>query len=222
MIVTIDGPAASGKSSTARAVAARLGFRHLESGALYRGLTFAALEEGVPPAQWETLDPERLEALNVRAVPGAGGFRIFAREHDVTESLRGDAVNRSVARMAKIPAVRSWLLGRLRSAAQGTDLVADGRDMGTVVFPGADVKVFLTASLEARAMRRAREVSDGPDPARIATEMQELAERDRVDMEREIAPLRPADDATHVDTTRLSFDEQVGLIVGIVERKRSG
>lgn len=221
MIVTIDGPAASGKSSTARAVAERLGFRHLESGALYRGLTHAALRAGIPSDTWDDLSPERLDALGVHARPGPRAFRIFAREHDVTNELRGEEVNRAVSRMARVPAVREWLLDTLRAAARDTDLVADGRDMGTVVFPNADVKFFLTASLEARAHRRALEHTSQPDPHRIAAEREDLAERDRIDTERTVAPLRPAGDAIHIDTTTLTFDDQVARIVEIVNARRS-
>ena len=221
MIVTIDGPAASGKSSTARAVAEKLGFRHLESGALYRGLTYAALRAGIAPESWDNIDAHQLEALDVCAEPGPHGFRILARGHDVTDRIRSEDVNRLVSRIARIPAVRDWLLERLRAAARGTNLVADGRDTGTVVFPDADIKFFLTASLEARARRRALELSKDPDDSRVAVEMKRLAERDRTDTERAVAPLRPAEDAVHIDTTGLTFDEQVSRIVEMVNAKRT-
>jgi len=217
MIVTIDGPAGSGKSSTARAVAERLGFRHLESGAFYRGLTVAALRAGIEPSRWEQLDAAALDALHVRGVPGAQGFRILSGETDLTPALRDAEVNESVSRMARLPAVRTWLLGSLRAAARGVDLVADGRDMGPVVFPRADVKVFLTASLGTRARRRLREGGDAEPAARVLEEEEaRLAERDRVDSERAVAPLRPARDAVHVDTTGLDFDQQVETIVALI------
>jgi cytidylate kinase len=221
MIVTIDGPAASGKSSTARTVAEKLGFRHLESGALYRGLTYAALRAGIAPESWDNIDAHRLAALDVRAEPGPQGFRILARGHDVTDRIRSEDVNRLVSRIARIPAVRDWLLERLRTAARDTNLVADGRDMGTVVFPDADIKFFLTASLEARARRRALELSKDPDDSRVAVEKKRLAERDRTDTQRAVAPLRPAADAIHIDTTALTFEEQVDQIVSLVNEARS-
>ena len=217
MIVTIDGPAGSGKSSTARAVAARLGFRHLESGAFYRGLTVAALRTGIDPHLWEQLDAAALDALRVRGVPGEDGFRILSGDTDLTPALRDPEVNESVSRMARLPAVRTWLLDSLRAAARGVDLVADGRDMGTVVFPQADVKLYLTASLTTRARRRLREIGNAEPQARVLEEEEaRIAERDRIDTQRAVAPLRPADDAVHVNTTGLDFDEQVETIVALV------
>jgi cytidylate kinase len=222
MIVTIDGPAGSGKSSTARAVADQLGFRHLESGALYRGITFAAQRAGIPPDQWDDLDLAALERLAVRAIPAEQGFSIVAGNDDITTVLRSPDVHNHVARMAQVPAVRAWLLQRLRSAAHDVDLVADGRDMGTVVFPDADVKVFLTASLETRARRRVIQEADPDDPHAIARELDHLSERDRTDTQRAVAPLRPAHDAVHLDTTDLDFDAQVQAIVTLVRARLSG
>ncbi|MCI0436482.1 MAG: (d)CMP kinase [Gemmatimonadetes bacterium] len=221
MIVTIDGPAGSGKSSSARAVADELGFRYLESGAFYRGLTLAALRAGISPEHWDGLDANALDALAVHAVPGERGFRILAGAEDISSELRSPAVNARVSAMARVPAVRAWLLDSLRSAARGADLVAEGRDMGTVVFPDADVKIFLTANLETRARRRLGESGDA-DPAldALAAEEARLAERDRVDRERSVAPLRAADDAIHVDTTGLSFEAQVARIVALVRAAR--
>ena len=219
MIVTIDGPAGSGKSSTARAFAERLGFHHLESGALYRGLTLAALRAGVPVEQWDHLDAAALGRLAVHAVPAKRAFRVFAGSEDVTAALRDPDVDRNVSRMARVPAVRAWLLEQLRAAARNVDLVADGRDMGTVVFPNADVKVFLTANLAARARRRVLEERQDADPAAVAAEMERLAERDRTDSERTVAPLRPAPDAVHLDTTDLDFDQQVDAIVALVRER---
>lgn len=220
MIVTIDGPAASGKSSTAREVARRLGFRHLDSGAFYRAITLAALRAGVSPERWASLTGADLDALRVRAIPGDGGFRFTVDGRDVTAEIRTPEVDAHVSHMARLPVVREWLLEQLRAAGRATDLVADGRDMGTVVFPDADVKVFLTADARERARRRLAQMGDeNPDEATLGAEEARLLERDRMDSEREIAPLRPAPDAVLLDTTGLSFDEQVQRIVELARAR---
>lgn len=220
MIITIDGPAGSGKSSTARAVAARLGFRHLDSGAFYRALTLAALRRGLPAEQWDALTRQQLDDLGVQGRPGPEGYRLFIGDEDVTTEIRSAEVNANVSRMARVPAVRAWLLDRLRDAAANTDLVADGRDMGTVVFPDADLKVFLVAALETRAIRKLRERGiESPGPEQIEAEVQRLAERDRLDTERAVAPLRQAPDAIRVDTTDLTFDQQVSAIVDLARAR---
>ncbi len=222
MIIAIDGPAGSGKSTTARAVAQRLGFRHLDSGAFYRALTLAALRQGTPPDRWDELTPQQLEALEVTAEPADQGFRMRVGGEDVSEWIRSPEVNAHVSHMARVPAVREWLLGRLRAAARAVDLVADGRDIGTVVFPNADLKVFLTADPTVRARRRlAQHGTTEPDEETLAAEVARLRERDRMDSERETAPLRMAEDAVAVDTTALSFDEQVDYIVALA-RERMG
>lgn len=220
MIVTIDGPAGSGKSTTARALARRLAFRHLESGAFYRALTMAALQNGVPPESWEGLSRVELDALEVSARTDEEGFAFQIRGHDVGGGLRSADVNAHVSRMAAVPAVRHWLLGRLRAAAAAVDTVTDGRDMGTVVFPDADLKIFLVAGPETRARRRLAETGN-PDPApdAVRAETRRLLERDRLDSERETAPLRRAEDAVTVDTTALTFDEQVGMIESLARSR---
>jgi len=221
MIVAIDGPAASGKSSTAKAVARALGFRHLDSGAFYRTLTLAAIEAGIAPDRWDTLSAEDLDALSVRSRPGPEGFRLLIGDRDVTDSIRSDEVNASVSLMARVPAVRRWLLGRLRAAAT-TDLVADGRDMGTVVFPDAEVKVFITAAPDERARRRLLERgADATDPAAVSSETDRLIERDRLDTERDVAPLRRAPDALVIDTSDLDFETQVERVVALVRARRA-
>jgi cytidylate kinase len=217
VIVTIDGPAGSGKSTTAGAVAQQLGFRHLDSGAFYRALTRAVLDAGVPEEQWRSLQPEQLDELGVRGEPGATGYRLLIGTRDVTESLRSAAVNSRVSAIAALPAVRDWLLGRLRSAAPGMDLVADGRDMGTVVFPEAELKFFLLADAAVRAARRLLERGRDPgDPALLAAEVARIEARDHADSTRAVAPLRRPTGAIDIDTTHLSFEAQVSTIVARV------
>ncbi|MEJ2185555.1 MAG: (d)CMP kinase [Gemmatimonadota bacterium] len=213
MIITIDGPAGSGKSSTARAVADRLGFRHLDSGAFYRTLTLAALSKGLPADRWDDLSLEELDALGVGARTRGNRFVMRIGEEDVDQEIRAPAVNAHVSEMARVPAVRQWLMGLLRAAADDTDLVTDGRDMGTVVFPDADLKVFLVADPETRARRRLAETGTAdPGADELRAEVHRLLARDRIDSERETAPLKKAEDAVVVDTTALTFDEQVGMI----------
>lgn len=223
MIIAIDGPAGSGKSSTARAVARRLGFRHLDSGAFYRALTFAALEAGIPVERWTELSAAELDRLGVNARPnGEFGFDLFLGDREVNEEIRLPEVNAHVSEMARLPAIREWLLTQLHEAARGNDIVIDGRDIGTVVFPGAELKVYLVADPEVRARRRLAEygVTD-PSPAELEAEVERLLGRDRRDSEREVAPLRKADDAILIDTTNLTFDDQVERIVDLARTRAS-
>jgi cytidylate kinase len=219
VIVAIDGPAASGKSSTARAVARQLGFRHLDSGAFYRALTLAALRAGIPRHDWDALSAADLDALRVASAPGNEGFRFTVGGTDVTDEIRSDDVNANVSHMARVPAVREWLLGRLRAAATA-DLVADGRDIGTVVFPEADVKVFVTAVPEERARRRLLERGVDPDRDAVASETERLVKRDRLDIEREVSPLRRAPDAVLIATSELDFEAQVARVVALVRARQ--
>ncbi len=213
-VITLDGPAGSGKTTTARAVAKRLGFRHLDSGALYRALTFALLEKGVPEQEWGTLQSEQLAELNVEVDPGGDDVNIYHDGVLLTSQLRSPEVTACVSEVAGLPAVRDWLLGVQRSVGAHGNLVADGRDMGTVVFPDADVKIFLVASLEERARRRLRQDSGRePTTAEVQEEARRIEERDRADRSRSHSPLKRPEDAVDVDTTGLPFDDQVSLIL---------
>jgi cytidylate kinase len=218
-IVTLDGPAGSGKSTTARAIAARLGFRHLDSGALYRALTLALLESDTPQAAWDTLTTEQMRALDVRVESGEGGFDVFVRGRCVRDELRSPEVTSRVAHLASLAPSRAALMVLQREAGRHGRLVADGRDMGTEVFPDAEIKVFLVADLSERARRRLLDegVSE-PSDADVRAQAMAIAERDRLDSEREHSPLRRPDGAHLIDTTRLGFEEQVDTIVDLVER----
>jgi cytidylate kinase len=221
-VVTLDGPAGSGKSTTAREVARRLGFRHLDSGALYRALTFALLDAGVPERDWTSLSREDFRALGVALRETDGGLEVRVGDRVLTDELRSKAVTGRVASLARIGPARSCLLELQRKAGERGRLVADGRDMGTVVFPDADVKIYLVADLEERARRRLREGGvTNPTPEAVAAEVDTIHARDRKDSGRDLSPLRPADDAVEIDTTGLSFDEQVARIVELVEGRRS-
>lgn len=222
LIIAIDGPAGSGKSSTAKAVAATLGYRHLDSGAFYRGITLAALRAGIDPGRWESLTPEELDGLGVGSVAGERGYRITLRGEDVSAEIRSAEVNAHVSRMAAVPAVRAWLLGALRQAGERGGLVADGRDIGTVVFPDAELKLFLACAPEERARRRLLEQGSGrPSEEEIRAEAERLAARDLSDSTRAVAPLLRSPDAILLDTTELDFTAQVGAIVELARERES-
>ena len=220
MIIAIDGPAGSGKSSTAKAVASKLGFRHLDSGAFYRAITFAALQRAIPADQWAGLSPQQLEELEISAEPAELGFTFRVAGEDVTNEIRSPEVNAHVSQMAAVPAVREWLLSQLRSVGESSSVVSDGRDIGTVVFPNADLKIFLIAQSETRARRRlAEQGNTNPSRVDIQNEVDRLGRRDRADSSRATAPLKQASDAVVIDTSSLSFDEQVDKIVQLAQKK---
>lgn len=213
-VITIDGPAGSGKSSTAREVSRRLGIPHLDSGALYRALTFSLLERGIPEGAWDRLEDRDLEGIPLRMELVDGAFRILLGDRALTDELRSGVVTAGVSRAAAIPAIRRRLLGLQRAAAGESGLVADGRDMGSTVFPEATLKVFMTADLEERARRRLAESGrTDPAPDEVGEEMERIRERDRQDASREASPLIEPAGALRIDTTRLDFEAQVSRIV---------
>jgi 3-phosphoshikimate 1-carboxyvinyltransferase len=221
-LITVDGPAGSGKSTTAQEVARRLGFRHLDSGSLYRALTLAVLEAEIDEEEWEGLATARLEELDLRLESYEGGFRILLEGRDPGEALRSSRVTERVSRLAGIPAVRRRLLGLQREAGRKGGVVADGRDMGTVVFPDAEVKVYLTASLEERARRRLLQEGRAADPGSIQEEARRIRMRDASDEDREASPLRQPEGALVLETTDLTFERQVERIVEAVRRRFPG
>ncbi len=213
-VITLDGPAGSGKSSTAKEVARRLGFRHLDSGSLYRGLTVALREAGIPQEDWSRLGRSELDAIPLRLLPGNGALELRLGERLLGEEIRDPEVTASVPVVARLPAVREWLLGMQRSAARWGGLVADGRDMGTVVFPQATLKVFLTAELGERARRRYLQQGGGEGgPQEVEVEARRIEARDRSDRDRPTSPLREPEGALVLDTTHLDFEEQVERVV---------
>jgi len=216
--VTLDGPAGSGKSSTAREVARRLGFRHLDSGALYRALTFALLQQRIAEEEWDALTVDDIAALDVGVTVDGEEIDVVVGGRVVRDELRTPEVTARVARLASLAPSRACLMTLQRAAGEHGSLVADGRDMGSVVFPEANVKVYLVADLEQRAKRRLKDEGvDDPTESDLGTQSAALAERDRLDSEREHSPLRKPEDAHLIDTTRLDFGEQVEAIVALVE-----
>lgn len=217
-IVAIDGSAGAGKSTTAAAVAAELGFRHLDSGAIYRAVTLALLDSGAGAAAVERISAAELEALGVDVHWGGAGMEVRIRGERVREDdLRAGRVTAAVSRVSAVPSVRAHLLELQRSAAAGPGLVAEGRDMGTVVFPRADVKVYLEADVRERARRRILQRGDTePEAAEVRAEAERLRARDERDSSRDVAPLLKAADARHLDTTDLDPATQIRRIVRMV------
>jgi cytidylate kinase len=203
MVIAIDGPAGAGKSTVARAVASELGFTYLDSGAMYRSVALVALERGVPPAEvaWRL----RIEL----------GDRVLVDGRDVTDAIRSPQVSEAASVAASDPAVRAAMVAEQRRLMATGDWVAEGRDIGTVVAPDAEVKVFLTAGSQARAQRRAAEL--GVDPGTVLAEQ---AIRDQRDTSREHSPLQAAPDAHTIDTTDLTLPEVVHRIVELVRAAR--
>src|SRR6266852_643427 len=237
-VIAIDGPAASGKSSTAGLVAEQLGWAHLDSGALYRALTLAALDNlGQRGAGSGEPWPARrivalAEALPVRLVLVGNVYRPEVAGVDVEEAIRSERVTRSVSMLAAIPEVRTWVNTQQRRAVEACEggVVVDGRDIGTVVFPEAPLKVFLTATPEERVRRRLAERRGGAGSggaagggdAELRQEAEVLEARDRADSTRVVAPLRAAADAVVLDTTRPSLEQQVHAVVALARTRLPG
>jgi len=229
-VVAIDGPAASGKSSTAALVAKRLGWAHLDSGALYRALTLATLdnlgEEGRGTGDgWSGQRIVALaEDLPVRLVLVGDEFTPEVAGVDVEAEIRSDRVTRHVSAVAAIPEVRTWVNARQREAAADhpAGVVVDGRDIGTVVFPDAPLKVFLTATPDERARRRLSQRGGAAGDDEVRRESRALAARDEADTTRPVAPLKPAADAVLLDSTALTLEEQVRQVVELARRRVPG
>jgi cytidylate kinase len=207
-VIAIDGPTASGKGTIAQRVADSLDFHYLDSGALYRLLGWQAARAGVA-----STDEEGLAQLARGIEPQFRDGRIRLDDVDVTDAIRTEDISRAASQVAVYPAVRSALLELQRRCRRTPGLVADGRDMGTVVFPDAGLKVFLTASVQARAERRHKQLMEKGISTNIADLSQELEARDQRDTGRSIAPLRPAEDAYRIDSSDLSVDEVVAQVL---------
>ncbi len=214
-VIAIDGPAASGKSSTAQMVADKLGYLHIDSGSLYRAATAAALRNNSDAARWSDEDVLRF-AQNVDLRAARTSFYPVLDGHGIEDEIRGADVTRHVSRVAQMQRVRDWVNDRVRAAAAGRNVVVDGRDMGTVVFPKADLKIFLTADSRERAARRLRQRGTPTSEQTIFDETQLINERDARDARQTV----PAADAVIIDTTTLTQQEQVERIVTLAERGR--
>ncbi len=226
-VIAIDGPTASGKGTVAQRVARELGWHYLDSGSLYRLAALGALRgmagpvsivDGAAPSP--AADEAAIAGFAARLPVRFDGDRILLDGVDVTEAIREEAVGNAASRIAVMPAVRAALVDRQRAFRRPPGLVADGRDMGTVIFPAAALKVFLTASAQARAERRYKQLIEKGFSANLPGLLRDLEERDRRDASRAIAPLAPAEDAQVVDSTALGIDETVERVLGLWDLRR--
>lgn len=211
-VITIDGPSGAGKGAVSARVATRLGWHVLDSGAVYRALALAALEQGVDPGDRAGL-VALAAGLELDFAPGEDGIRVLLDGSRVDERLRSEAVSEAASRVAAIPEVRTALLALQRSYRRPPGLVADGRDMGTVVFPDAPVKIFLEASVEERARRRYKQLKEKGENVIFLRLFRDLEARDRRDRERDVSPTVAAPDALVVDSTSLDLDEVVARVM---------
>lgn len=222
LTIAIDGPAGAGKSTVARTVAARLGLTYLDTGAMYRSVALHCLRRKVDPSDGPAAG-EIAKGLRFKLVPGADGSqRIEVNDEDVTEAVRAPEVAAASSQVAVHPDVRRVMVTVQQSLAAQGGVVMEGRDIGTVVLPWADLKVFLTASAETRARRRCMELTARGTPQPLSEVLAQIEERDRRDQERENSPLRPAPDAVIVDTDGLSVEEVVERIVALARERERG
>ena len=215
-VLTIDGPSGSGKGTLAQQMAEKLGWHYLDSGAIYRVLAQAALKHQIDLTD-ETALASIAAQLDVQFVLKDGQLQVVLEDEDVSLLIRSEQAGNAASKVAAFPAVRSALLQRQRDFCQPPGLVTDGRDMGTVVFPDAPYKVFLTASAEVRAERRYKQLKEKGIDSNLSDLVAEITERDERDMRREVAPLRPAADAVILDSTQLGIEavlEKVSALIG--------
>jgi CMP/dCMP kinase len=217
LVIAIDGPSGAGKGTVARALAEALQYRHVDTGAMYRAVAWKALREGI------ALDDEpRVAELAARSALGQQSGSITIDGHDVTRAIRTPEIDRAATTVARLRKVREVLVARQRDLGRTRGVVMEGRDIGTVVFPDADVKIYLDASEEERARRRASDPAHAGGAGTLAAVQTDLQARDRSDSTRAVSPLALADDATRIDTTSMAIDEVVKKVMGIVRERMEG
>ena len=214
--IAIDGPAGAGKSTIAKLVAKELGFIYVDTGAMYRGLAVHFLKKGIVPGEVEKIEAA-CEDAKVELGYENGVQQVYLNGENITSQLREEAVGNMASVSSAVPAVRAKLLDLQRNLAKEKDVVMDGRDIGTNVLPNADVKVYLTASVECRAMRRFKELEEKGEACDFEQIRQDIQERDEHDMTREIAPLKQAEDATLIDSSEMGIDDVVKAIIALTK-----
>ncbi|MFW6381415.1 MAG: (d)CMP kinase [Bacillota bacterium] len=218
-VIAIDGPAAAGKSTLARAIARQLDFKYLDTGAMYRALTWLALKKNI-----DLNDPHALSELarnmNLKCLPARNnnGSRILINDREITSQLRIPAIDNNVSKIARVRGVREAMVQIQRQIAAGGKIVMDGRDIGSRVLPDAEYKFFITASLQERAIRRYRELKEKNPELTLAQVKEDIKKRDHLDKNREVSPLVRAEDARLIDTTELSIEEVVSRVKHIIEK----
>lgn len=217
-VITIDGPSGAGKGTVCRLLAQRFGWEILDSGAIYRVLALAAIHHQIEPSDEESLIPLAAH-LDVQFESTEDASKIILEGEEVTHSIRNEEVGGVASQIASLPRVREALLRRQRAFRQAPGLIADGRDMGTVVFPDATIKVFLTASAEERANRRFKELQGKGHDVKIGDLLSDIQARDERDMNRSVAPLVPAEDAITIDSTNLNAHQVFEQLIEVVESK---
>jgi len=219
LTIAIDGPAGAGKSTVAKSVAAALGYTYIDTGAMYRSVALRAIEDGIDPTDSERIG-RLAEAVRIEFAQDAlGGQRVLADGRDVTAEIRSPEATRLSSPVSAVPAVRRALVALQREMGRAGGVVMEGRDIGTVVFPNAEVKVFLTATDGERAARRWRELHERGEAVSIDDVLAQQRERDARDSSREDSPLRPADDAVIVDSDRLTIEQVTERILDIATRR---
>ena len=218
MIIVIDGPAGSGKSSTAKAVADNLKMQYIDSGAIYRVVSLLYIRS----SQDQNKFFELLKRANISFHYEEGLFRVFLNESEVTQDIRTPETSAMVSTVAAMPEVRKIVTDYLREVVKDGDYISDGRDLGTVVYPQADLKIYMVADLDARAKRRFVELKAGNIDVNLEAVKENLLKRDEIDSGRSTAPLKKAEGAIEIDTSELNFDEQVDLIIEHIKKIKSG
>ena len=217
LIIAIDGPAGSGKSTSAKLIAKKLGYLYIDTGAMYRAITYLALKNKVVKDESRILELARKSKIELKY--NYGNLVVMLNDHDISNEIRSTEVNANVSDVSKISAIRKLLVEKQRELGKKNNgVVMEGRDIGTVVFPNADVKIFLTASLDTRADRRAKEYFQNGSEVIIEDIKNNLSNRDRIDSSRKDSPLIKAPDAIAIDTTNVTIEEQVNLIIQEVKK----
>lgn len=212
MVIAIDGPAASGKSTTAKLVAAELGYLHVDTGAMYRAVTLKLLRKGIVASEMDKV-ADTVRSTHIELKQKDGSLKIYLDGEDVTEQIRGNEVTRRVSSISSLSAVRETMVREQRRLGERGGIVLEGRDIGTVVFPDADLKIFMVASIEARARRRKEELHEKGVAVSLDQLIQEIRDRDMLDSTRAQSPLKKANDAIQLDTSELSITDQVEFVV---------